>query len=1099
MKQGRNRIALFAGSLLLPFMVGQGAYADDTELFVASSDPVITGALPNILFIMDTSGSMKDPVVTQQQWDSNLDFDGCYDSDMIYFSTSGDIPSCDSDNYFKKERNFCQASYATLDGVGQYQDGFKAWRGNRDRWVQLRDNRENRRHECESDQGLHGESAGGSEVWASDGATGPWASSPGNEITYGTTYTVYDGNWLNWNDTGGTVETTRIQVIKDVSKQLLDNIHGVNVGLMRFNRNRESDESGGPVIHAMASVDLAREDMKDTIDELPADGWTPLSETLYEAGQYYAGRAVDMGANGPDVYSVAASRVGGSASSKYYQAPVNFQCQKNYVILLTDGAPTRDTDADDEIQALPGFSSTVGACDGSGDGACLDDMAEYMFNYDLDPNLPGAQNVTTYTVGFTIDLPILKSTAERGGGEYRLADDTASLTTVLTQIVQSILDDATTFTAPSVPVNAFNRTRNLDDVFVSVFEPSNHVHWPGNLKKYRLVDGELVGQDGQQAVDPQTGFFSEDSFSYWSTSPDGDRVREGGAAHEQPAYLSRNVYTNIAGGNLTSSGNAVSLNNQSITPALIGSPATEFNDVLEWIRGKDVLDQDDDDEFNDDRHMMGDPLHVRPITITYGGDVSTGSVDSTIYISTNDGYMHAINPVDGSERWSFIPSRLLGRMYDLYRDEVVPDKRYGLDGEIAAYIANDDGQPGISGQERVYLVFGMRRGGDSLFAMDVTDPNQPELMWEVDSDTAGFEDMGQTWSRAHLDTLNVGGQKTHVAIVGGGYDDGQDAYSYREDAVGNAIYMINLETGELIWSAGPSRGVRNHDLVLNEMEHSIPAPVKVVDLSGDDIPDRMYVGDMGGLLWRFDIINGKGPSELVEGGVIASLGAADVQAPAPISETRRFYASPDVVAVLKDEPAESYLSINIGSGYRAHPLHGSTNDEFFSVRDFDVFNAVDTDDYGEPATRADLLDITFDTQPTLLPGDRGWRLRMVQSGGEKVLTESFTFAGEVFFTSFSPGGNSACTAGKGTNRLYRVRVEDGAPPPPDDNPYPPEEPPEPQERFKQLKQGGIAPDAVFFFPEDKEGDPILCIGAECIDPGFDERTNRTYWFQDETQ
>lgn len=1097
MKQGRNRLGLFAAGLLVPLMVGTGAHADDTELFVAEFDPFVTGAQPNILLIMDTSGSMTNEVKTQVAWDPATTFDGCYDPSAYYFSTTGEKPPCGSNDYFWKGRNFCEASFESLAGVGQYQDGFKAWRGYVDRWVALNGDRKSRRHECAADQGVHGETAGGSAVWAVDGVTGPWDADGTNRITYGTSYTIYDGNWLNWNASGGVVITTRIQVIKDVTKQLLDNVDRVNVGLMRFNRNQYASQSGGPVIHAMANVGTSRESMKATIDALPADGWTPLSETLYEAGQYYAGRAVDMGNNGPDGYSVPESRVGGFAGSGTYAAPVNFQCQKNYVVLLTDGAPTRDTDANSEIQSLPGFSTTVGSCDGSGNGACLDDMADYMFNYDLDPDLPGAQNVTTYTVGFTVDLPILKSTAERGGGEYRLADDTASLTIVLTQIVQSILDDATTFTAPSVPVNAFNRTRNLDDVFVSVFEPSNHVHWPGNLKKYKLVNGKLVGQDGVNAVDPQTGFFAEDSFSYWSEAVDGDRVVEGGAAHEQPAYVGRKLYTNIAGGTLTAAANSVEEGNAAITAALLGSPVLERDNVIQWARGRDVLDQDDDDNVLDDRNMMGDPLHVRPVTVSYGGDAAAPS--STIYMSTNDGYLHAINPVDGSERWAFIPDRLLGRLYPLYNDPIVAKRSYGLDGEIAAYIANNDGQPGINGQEKVYIVFGMRRGGDSLFAMDVTDPDLPKLVWELDSNTPGFEDLGQTWSRPHLDTLSIGGNKTHVAIFGGGYDDGQDNYGYQTDNAGNAIYMVNLETGQLIWSAGSSNAVHGHDLQLDKMDHSIPAPVKVVDLTGDDIPDRMYAGDMGGRLWRFDIINGNDPSTLVEGGLLATLGAADLPAPPPASEVRRFFASPDVVAVLSDEPGESYLAVNIGSGYRAHPLNASTDDEFYSVRDFNIFNVVDSDDYGEPVTRADLLDITNDTTPTMLTTDPGWRLRMVQSAGEKVLTESFTFDGEVFFTSFSPGGTSACQAGKGTNRLYRVKVTDGSPPPPDDNPWPPEEPPEPQERFKQLKQGGIAPDAVFFFPEDKDGDPILCIGPECIDPGFDEMANRTYWFQDETQ
>ena len=71
MKQGRNRFGLFAAGLLIPLMVGTGAQADDTELFVAAFDPVVTGAQPNILFIMDTSGSMTDKVITQEAWNTN--------------------------------------------------------------------------------------------------------------------------------------------------------------------------------------------------------------------------------------------------------------------------------------------------------------------------------------------------------------------------------------------------------------------------------------------------------------------------------------------------------------------------------------------------------------------------------------------------------------------------------------------------------------------------------------------------------------------------------------------------------------------------------------------------------------------------------------------------------------------------------------------------------------------------------------------------------------------------------------------------------------------------------------------------------------------
>src|SRR5690606_25037592 len=118
-------------------------------------------------------------------------------------------------------------------------------------------------------------------------------------------------------------------------------------------------------------------------------------------------------------------------------------------------------------------------------GRCLDDLAEFLNKADLSP-LEGQQNITVHTIGFWIDLPVLAQAAERGGGRYYTADDTGSLTNALTAIVTEILETQTTFVAPAVSVNAFNQTRNLDELYFSVFRPSSTTHWPGNLKKYRI-------------------------------------------------------------------------------------------------------------------------------------------------------------------------------------------------------------------------------------------------------------------------------------------------------------------------------------------------------------------------------------------------------------------------------------------------------------------------------------------------------------------------------------------------------------------------------------------------------------------------------------
>ena len=850
----------------------------------------------------------------------------------------------------------------------------------------------------------------------------------------------------------------------------------------------------------MEDVATARGPMQTMIDSFTADGWTPLAETMFEAVSYYMGRSVDYG-DGHEIASVPPSRVGGAGS--VYLNPVTQSCQKNFIVYMTDGAPTEDLDIDDaKVATLPGFTTTVqpnGKCDGNGDGACLDDLAEYAFKHDVS-SLSGFQNVITHTIGFTIDLPILATTARRGGGKYYLADDTAQLHAALTQIVLEVMDDAQNFTAPSVPVNAFNRTQNLSDVFVSVFEPSATAHWPGNMKKYKLANRELVGQDGVNAIDPASGFFNDTAHSFWSTAADGGDAPAGGAAEFVPAQNQRNVYTNIAGGDLNSAGNKVATTNGSITATMIGAPSTDRDDVIDWVRGKDIFNVDGDGSTNDQHHQIGDPLHVAPVSVIYGGTAANPNM--VVFVSTNDGMLHAVDPDDGSELWTFIPERQLDRLFDLYTDTLSPQKQYGLDGEISIYIHNDDGLPGIGGPERVLMFFGMHRGGDSLFALDVTDRNDPQVEWIIDGSDTGMDDLAETWSQPLIATVDVNGTKKLVAIFGGGYHTSQD-FTNATDSGGNAVFMVDALTGGLIWSAGNHNG---HDLQLNDMDYSIPAALKVLDLNLDGLADRMYVGDMGGQVWRLDIFNGEPVSKLVEGGTLATLGRraagfGDTDDGVDPTPNRRFYATPDAVPVVTNNGI--YLTINLGSGYRAHPNDTSTTEnEFYSVRDFNVFNQLLSNDvsYSTPVLRGDLIDVTADVATPVDSNDPGWRLTMVESAGEKVLAPSNTFENTIYFTSFSPGvaSSSACVGAGGLNRLYGVDVRTGAPTHDYDTTINDPDLNE-DDRFRQLAQVGIAPEPVLLFPEDAPDDPIMCVGVECEDAGITNAALLTFWTQDGTQ
>jgi type IV pilus assembly protein PilY1 len=282
------------------------------------------------------------------------------------------------------------------------------------------------------------------------------------------------------------------------------------------------------------------------------------------------------------------------------------------------------------------------------------------------------------------------------------------------------------------------------------------------------------------------------------------------------------------------------------------------------------------------------------------------------------------------------------------------------------------------------------------------------------------------------------------------------------------------------------------------MEHSIPAPVRPLDLNGDGLADRMYVGDMGGRLWRFDIVNGQPRDSLVEGGVLASLGGAAPDATA--ADLRRFYAAPDVVPTVINQ--KLVILLNIGSGYRGHPLDTTISEQFFSVRDFNAFGVIDTAAYPTPLSIDQLTDITSDLSPTLPFNTPGWRLRLNQAPGEKVLGESLTLENTVFFTSFTPGETANdCSAGAGLNRLYAISSFDVSPRIDRDRPEE-TEPLTINDRFRELLSGIPVTTVNRIFGEDRK--TMICVGPRCLEGdqfGIGRRPpiRRTYWFQDESQ
>jgi type IV pilus assembly protein PilY1 len=1089
----------FVAGMVFMLAGSSGAFADDSEIYL--SQPTSANA-PNIMFIFDTSGSMGSIVSTTAPFDATQSYPGtgiCAGLGGRVFYVSGNSqgtpPACDSVSWFSSASLKCAAALTPMSsaGSGVFQDSMIRWGGNNanKQWSRTLNIANGSDVECLADSGSDGNlststpypsknaavSANG--VWTASAAQSYWVS--GQKVVY----TLYSGKYVSWyNQYRVTVLGTRMSIMQQAATNLLNNLSGVNVGLMRYSDNGgsvpENFARGGMVAAPISPIETSRASLVSTINAYTPNGYTPLSETLYESYLYFSGKPVFFGNSSVPFLSVPASR--SPSDNNSYKSPMDSSCSNN-VVYLTDGLPTADSEANPLITGLPNFATLGGSClvAGSGpdpgwpnSGLCLGALAQYMNKADLRPapsDPAGQQNVTTYFIGLGSDFvdtstnqlnaafDYIHTAAIRGGGQAYQASDLSDLDQVLTTIAGKIKQSAATFTAPTVAVNAFNQTKSLNDLYVSMFTPTTTWHWPGNVKKYKLINGVIQDAGNLPAVDPGTGFINKTSQSYWASIPDGADVATGGAASHIPIPASRNVYTypNPAASNVTPGSNtpvalagsantAVGSSNVLLTDALLGTGAGNPTraKLIEWARGADV-DATISTDITAPRHEMGDPLHSQPAVVIYGGTPATPNIDDAVlYTATNDGYLHALNVTDGVERWAFIPPDLLGNLINVYNDDVTTGKQYALDGDVTIlkFDTNGDGVITASAGDRVLLFVGQGRGGSHYYALDVTDKDNPKFMWNIGP--AQLPNIGQAWAAPVIARVKIGaggassGQNNQnfVLVISGGYDSAEDGSStvgtyQASDAVGNRLFVVDALYGTLLWSGGPTGSATTQQFG-TRMDHSIPAAPSVIDTNNDGLDDRIYVGDTAGQLWRFDISNGNPASSLMAGGVLASLGAHDDGSPVT-ANARRFYSTPDPAQVTLPN-VTPFMNIAIASGYRGHPLNTTIQDRLYSFRDYAPFTAMTQAQYTAYAVKhdADLVDITGVANPVVPSGSVGWKMLLNQHGGwvgEKSLSAAQTVSGAIYYTSWMPGApasSAPCSPPTGTARAYVINVLNGA-------------------------------------------------------------------------
>lgn len=485
--------------------------------------------------------------------------------------------------------------------------------------------------------------------------------------------------------------------------------------------------------------------------------------------------------------------------------------------------------------------------------------------------------------------------------------------------------------------------------------------------------------------------------------------------------------------------------------------------LINWVRGQDNFGDEASpgSNYNVRPSIHGDVLHSRPVAINFGTDVAPQVV---VFYGSNDGVFHAVNgnqtasitsggvtTTPGTELWGLV---LPEHFAKLNRQRVnspelklpstvlssAQPKDYFVDGSPGVYqLLKSDGTI-----DKAYIYLTMRRGGRFMYALDVSVPGDPKVMWKISSSDTGFGELGQTWSRPRV-TL-VKGYANPVLVFGAGYDGSDPSVSYvgAEDVeppttgtMGRGIFVVDAVTGVRVWSAvygatsACSGNSSQASCSVSGMNWAVPADISFVDRDNDGKTDRFYAADVGGNVWRADLEPTAGNTpNYWQVSKFAALGCPSGSC--SIGTTpRKFFFPPNVVSVGITGASGSYDVVLLGSGDREHPLkrtnpdgsvvsgssYGVTN-RFYALKD----TATGMNASATTITEAGLFDGGLVTGTTLTYDGSGSGFYKTFATGEKSVNASVTTRGTTYFGTNrpTPPSTNSCRANLGEAKGYAL-------------------------------------------------------------------------------
>lgn len=501
---------------------------------------------------------------------------------------------------------------------------------------------------------------------------------------------------------------------------------------------------------------------------------------------------------------------------------------------------------------------------------------------DSDPykQWPSNQNISTYTVGLCVANDILSSAARNGGGINFTAYNYKELTNAFESIVSSVslLSEPMTYTTYAAPKQSITGGRYG---YVAHFVPQEKAMWEGHLRRFLLTyNGDFpanidtLNDDNRGTVEYMEGM-TADSFQ-WDAAVElsrrtSDRVvytgkLESGSWQLKDFMSNTDVTAADLGVGTTAQRDQVKKFVQDFRHA-DGTPITEYaygycGDTLNYKYGE---------TFHFNPQLVGYPLKWKvsfdPSYASFYERYSDEDNPTTtlvptprkevVYAGANDGKLHCFQASDGSELWGYVPYFQLTKLKDPALNPLISTQHtYFIDGKAVVKDIKVSSTFNDYRDWKTGLFFGMGIGGRSYCALDVTNPDDPNVLWEFsDSYSATNTDgrMGFTEAKPIVVDMNAGTYGTFPgAVLAGGYNELEVAidtslpYQNWQKVEGKALYVLDARNGSLIKKLLPGSGSNTSTITyLNGLKCAITAAPALFDSNNDGIADYMYFAESG--------------------------------------------------------------------------------------------------------------------------------------------------------------------------------------------------------------------------------------------------------------